>query len=121
LTLRLALLAPILLLLGAAPPLPAPTPAEQVAMATVRAHVEFLADDRLEGRDTGSRGHEIAARYVASQFRQLGLEPGGTDGGWFVDVPLRRATNAGAPRLTFVSAGRATPLRWGQDAAVRPT
>lgn len=120
-TLRLALLAPILLLLGAAPPLPAPTPAEQVAMATVRAHVEFLADDRLEGRDTGSRGHEIAARYVASQFRQLGLEPGGTDGGWFVDVPLRRATNAGAPRLTFVSAGRATPLRWGQDAAVRPS
>ena len=33
-----------------------------------RAHVAFLADDLLEGRDTGSRGHEIAARYVASQF-----------------------------------------------------
>lgn len=121
-TLRLALLAPILLLLGAAPPLPAPTPAEQVAMAMVRAHVEFLADDRLEGRDTGSRGHEIAARYVASQFRQLGLEPGGTNGGWFVQVPLRRAVNsASGQRLTLVRDGRPTELRSGQDFAVRPS
>src|SRR6185436_413791 len=45
-----------------------------------RAHVAFLADDLLEGRDTGSRGHEIAARYVASQFESFGLKPGGTNG-----------------------------------------
>jgi hypothetical protein len=34
----------------------------------IRAHVEFLADDLLEGRGTAARGHEIAARYVASEF-----------------------------------------------------
>ena len=34
----------------------------------VRAHVTFLADDLLEGRDTGSRGYDIAANYVAAQF-----------------------------------------------------
>ena len=49
----------------------------------VRAHVAFLADDLLEGRDTGSRGHEIAARYVANQFASYGLKPGGENGTWF--------------------------------------
>ena len=57
-------------------PLPAARGAEFSADA-FRAHVTFLADDLLEGRDTGSRGHEIAARYVATQFAALGLQPGG--------------------------------------------
>ena len=46
----------------------------------IKAHVTFLADDLLEGREAGTRGHEIAARYVASQFALLGLKPGGRDG-----------------------------------------
>ena len=63
----------------------------------VRAHVEFLADDLLEGRDTGSRGHEIAARYVATQFESYGLRPGGEGGGWFQQVTLQK-TVRGANR-----------------------
>lgn len=62
-----------------------------------RAHVEFLADDLLEGRDTGSRGHEIAARYVASQFESFGLKPGGENGSWYQQVTLQR-TARGADR-----------------------
>lgn len=42
-----------------------------------RAHVEFLADDLLEGRETGSRGYDIAAKYVASQFALNGAAPMG--------------------------------------------
>jgi hypothetical protein len=38
-------------------------------------HVRFLADDALEGRDTGSPGHRKAAEYVAKQFEALGLRP----------------------------------------------
>jgi len=49
-------------------------------LTVYRATVGFLADDMLEGRDTGSRGHEIAARYVASRFAELGLTPGGEEG-----------------------------------------
>ncbi len=52
------------------------------------AHVRFLADDLLEGRDTGSRGHAIAARYVASQLQALGFEPAGERGTWFQAVPF---------------------------------
>ncbi|NML10430.1 M20/M25/M40 family metallo-hydrolase [Sphingobium sp. AR-3-1] len=72
----LALAAMTALLLPAA--LPAQNAAEPVfTPAAMRAHVEFLADDLLKGRDTGSEGHEIAARYVASQFDGLGLKPAG--------------------------------------------
>ncbi|MDF7775101.1 M20/M25/M40 family metallo-hydrolase [Sphingomonas sp. AOB5] len=56
--------------------------------AAVKAHVEFLADDLLEGRNAGTRGFDIAARYVATRFEALGLKPGGTNGGWYQQVPL---------------------------------
>ena len=69
-----------------------------------RAHIEFLADDLLEGRDTGTRGHEIAARYAASQFESFGLEPGGDRGSWFQRVTLQQ-TNRGVQRGTVSISG----------------
>jgi hypothetical protein len=57
-----------------------------------RAHMAFLADDLLEGRGTGARGHEIAARYVAAQFEAIGLKPAGQDGAYFQRVPFRQLT-----------------------------
>ena len=120
--LRLLLPLTALALLGVTAPLPTPTPEQALAARTVQAHVEFLADDRLEGRDTGSRGHEIAANYVASQFRQLGLEPGGPDGSWFQQVPLRRATTVQpTPTIRLTSGGATTDLTWGIDAALTPS
>jgi len=55
------------------------TPAAEDALLAdrMKAHVTFLADDALEGRDTGSRGYELAALYVESHYRALGLTPGG--------------------------------------------
>ena len=49
----------------------------------IRAHVTFLADDLLEGRGSGTRGYDIAARYVASWFANLGLEPAGDGDSYF--------------------------------------
>jgi hypothetical protein len=46
----------------------------------LRGDVSFLASDLLEGRDTPSRGLDIAGEYIASTFRRLGLEPAGDDG-----------------------------------------
>ncbi|HYO63011.1 MAG TPA: M28 family metallopeptidase [Pyrinomonadaceae bacterium] len=59
------------------------TPPAQTPPAAVRdwwSHVAFLADDRLEGRDTGSAGYRAAAEYVAREFRRAGLKPAGTRG-----------------------------------------
>ncbi len=57
-----------------------PAGADEAAVATrrIQAHVTFLADDLLEGRGTGKRGHELAARYVATQFAVSGSSPGPT-------------------------------------------
>jgi hypothetical protein len=52
-------------------------------MAAIMGHVEFLSDDLLEGRAAGTRGYEIAARYVATSLRRYGLQPGGNDGSFY--------------------------------------
>ena len=69
-----------------------------------RAHVTFLADDLLEGRETGSRGHEIAASYVAAQYAADGLRPGGDDGTWFQTITFQR-TDADGPPATVTLGG----------------
>lgn len=55
----------------------------------LKAHLSFLADDLLEGRETGSRGYDIAAHYVSSQFMQYGLLPKGGNGRFLQPVPLK--------------------------------
>ena len=54
----------------------------------LRGHIRFLADDLLEGRGPGSRGDELAQRYIAAHFQSLGLRPAAPGGGWFQEVPL---------------------------------
>lgn len=46
----------------------------------LKADISFLASDTLEGRGTPSRGLDIAAEYIAAQFRRAGLDPAGDDG-----------------------------------------
>lgn len=82
----------------------------------LRAHVDFLADDLLEGRGTGTRGYDIAARYVASLFQAAGLEPGGADGTYFQLVPLRNADLvAEQSSLSLQGAGGTQELTYGRD------
>ena len=102
-------------------PAAAPPPADQRIAQRVRADVEFLASDGLEGRDTGSRGHAIAADYVAAQFRAIGLEPAGDKGGWFQHVPFRRASFDTPPRIILTLAGKPAALVQGTDASLRPS
>jgi peptidase M28-like protein len=54
---------------------------------SLRGNLSFLASDLLEGRDTPSRGLDIAGEYIAAQFRKLDLEPAGGDG-YFQTVTL---------------------------------
>src|SRR3954447_19250452 len=81
-----------------------------------KAHVAFLADDRLEGRDTGSRGPEIAPTHVARQFMGLGLKPGGEAGGWFQWVPFRSAALSGTPVITLTGPSGTQSIENGKDA-----
>ncbi|SFS11436.1 M28 family metallopeptidase [Sphingomonas jatrophae] len=76
-----------------------------------RAHVAFLADDLLEGRDIGSRGHEIAARYVAQRFAALGLKPAGVEGGWLQPIRFQETVRSG-PKGQVTISGPAGAKTW---------
>ena len=106
--------------IGAKPGPSAPT--EAARAQRIQADVRFLADDLLEGRAAGTRGHEVAALYVASQFRSIGLEPAGEGpGSYFQRVPLRRATHDGTAAVSLLAGGRRLPLQWGKDVTLRPS
>lgn len=90
---------------------------DAAAEARIRADVTFLADDAMEGRQSGERGYDLAALYVQTRMQGLGLTPG-VDGGWMQPVTLARTGIApeGAT-ITWTPAGGA-PVVWtnGQDA-----
>ncbi|HZU25899.1 MAG TPA: M28 family peptidase [Bryobacteraceae bacterium] len=83
-------------------------------------HVEYLASDQLQGRQTGSEGYRKAAEYVAGQFHELGLEPAGSDG-WFQPVrfDVRTLADPGSS-LALVENGKQLPLTLGADAILTP-
>jgi Zn-dependent M28 family amino/carboxypeptidase len=81
-------------------------------------HVEALANDGMEGRNTGSPAHKRAAEYVAEQFRKAGLEPAGTSG-FIQPVPFKtRRIDESASSLALVRNGRTEPLVLGEDANI---
>jgi hypothetical protein len=61
----------------------------QVSPERIKAHVAFLSNDLLEGREAGTRGHELAALYVAQQLAGLGFEGAGPSGSFFQPVTLQ--------------------------------
>ncbi len=54
----------------------------------IRGHVKYLSSDELEGRGTGQKGGDLAADYIAAQFKSYGLKPAGENGTYFQSVPL---------------------------------
>lgn len=82
-------------------------------------HIQVLADDNMEGRNTGSEGHRKAARYVAGEFDRSGLKPGGTSG-YLQNVKLEmRQLDESASSLALLRKGNVIePLTLGDDAAI---
>ena len=54
--------------------------ADKQVLSSLQAHIGFLADDKLEGRRTGSAGEKLAYEYISNQFRQIGLAAKGDNG-----------------------------------------
>lgn len=108
---------------GAAPG-PAPAGGPPLAAVTpqiIEAPLRFLADDLLEGRAPGTRGGDIAARYLASQFAQLGLKPAAPDGSFYQWLSLAGLTSdvsvvVGARGGTLVLEPGAEVVAWPERA-----
>lgn len=93
----------------------------QFSAERMKAHVTFLADDLLEGREAGTRGHEIAAKYLATQLEMLGLRPGGENGTWYQTVELLEAAlNEENTRLTLTTPSGATVYKHKDKVMLRP-
>src|ERR671913_1868668 len=85
--------------------------AASVSATRIRADVEFLADDLLEGREAATRGYELAARYGAAALKSAGYAPGADGGSYFQQVPLLESTpTATSMRLTVDGAEADLPL-----------
>jgi Zn-dependent M28 family amino/carboxypeptidase len=83
----------------------------------IRAHVRFLSLDLLEGRGPGTRGGELAAEYIATQFALNGVAPAGDDGTYFQRVPLYAVhTVEDKTKFSFVpEAGGPVDLSYGSE------
>ncbi len=90
--------------------------ASAINEARLRAHLEFLASDLLEGRGPGTRGDELAQAYIVSQLRQLGFRPAGTSpDGWRQLVPLRGVTTTSPETVTFKHGSDQLTLKHSDD------
>ncbi|HMJ93471.1 MAG TPA: M28 family metallopeptidase [Allosphingosinicella sp.] len=104
----------VLPLLAACATTPPPPTAEQRAV-TWWGDVSTLADDKMEGRLTGSPGHQRAADHIAARLDSIGLEPAGTDG-YFQQVDFEEQfVLAGPSSAALVSNGVAVPISIPRD------
>lgn len=89
---------------------------EDAQARRIEADVRMLADDLLEGRETGTRGYDLAALYVAERLRAIGVAPGGENGGYYQTVPLLRAQRLdGGGELRIERAGGAVALKFREE------
>jgi Zn-dependent M28 family amino/carboxypeptidase len=81
-------------------------------------HIKVLADDKLEGRDTGSRGEREAQKYAVEQLKSAGAEPAGT-GGFYQPVKfVSRQIVEKDCSLALIRDGKREPLTLGEDAII---
>ena len=64
---------------------------DSITARQLRDHLTFIASDELEGRDTPSRGLDIAAMYIAQHLASWGIKPAGGEGTYFQRFPLRHS------------------------------
>lgn len=84
------------------------------------AHLGFLSDDLLEGRDTGTRGYDIAARYISAHLQAYGVSPGGDQDTYFQTVRfVQSKLDSVNAKLAFHFDGQTLHPVWHQDFVIR--
>jgi Zn-dependent M28 family amino/carboxypeptidase len=105
---------PLLCVLALAPSLRAADP-PPVFPERVKAHVAYLASDRLEGRGPGTRGEDLATGYLAGEFKKAGLKPLGERGSYLQPVPLVRVATSPQATLTAAKGDAAIEIKCEEE------
>src|SRR5689334_1083589 len=88
--------------------------ADRISADSMRGHLSFISSDALEGRLTPSRGLDLAAEYIAAQFRRIGLEPAAGDSYFQTTKLLVREQNPEAYVFTITANGQTVQVEPGQ-------
>src|SRR5881392_1047672 len=86
---------------------------EAITAADLLKHIKILASDEFEGRAPGSKGEELSVKYIADQFKALGLKPGNPNGSYTQEVPLAGITTK--PTASFIVGDKKTDLKFPDD------
>ena len=81
----------------------------------IRAHVQFLSSDLLEGRGPGTRGGDLATEYIATQFALSGLRPAGDGGTFFQQVPLIGIATEPSAQLSASKGSETLGFKWENE------
>lgn len=93
------------------------TAMDRIDTNTIRAHIAYLADDKLKGRLPGTEGYQTAVDYVVDQYKKMGVLPGGDAGSFTQKLVLRKSIveNASAFALLKDDNGNADSLLFNRD------
>jgi len=78
-------------------------------------HIKVLSSDEYEGRAPGTKGEELAVKYIEEQFNQLKLKPGNPDGTFIQKVPLVGITGKEAKPLTMAKGASKKAFKWSDE------
>jgi len=95
--------------------LTAAAPAPKIDAGRIKEHVRILSSDAFAGRGPTQAGERKTIEYLARQFSEAGLQPGGEKGFWYQDVPLIRYERVGPASLSVRVAGQSVPLLTGRQ------
>jgi aminopeptidase YwaD len=77
--------------------------ADRAIVANLKAHISYLADDKLEGRRAGTAGEQLAREYISAQFQKAGLEPKGENGTWFQPFEINDGKQVNPQTLLLIN------------------
>src|SRR5947207_10101325 len=86
---------------------------EAITPDALLAHIKVLASDEFERRAPGSKGEDLSVKYIADQFKKIGLKPGNPDGTYTQEVPL--AGIQSEPRMSFVIGDKTMDLKYPEN------
>jgi Zn-dependent M28 family amino/carboxypeptidase len=118
------LLFPILLLLSLISFSQKLKKADKQLMANLKTHVAYLADDKLEGRRTGTSGEKLAYEYIISAFEKYKIEPKGENNSYLQAFEVNDGKSISASTYFFINGSELTmekdffPMAWTANASV---
>ena len=78
-------------------------------------HIKKLSSDEFEGRGPGTKGEELTVKYLEDAFKNIGLQPGNTDGSYIQKVPMVGITATNTAPLTVSTAAARRTFKWKDE------